>query len=65
MFSERAQRITALRTRGAAVVAAIDWRGVLAVAIPDGPGPGERLALQGESEFRFAAERIAAIIDRG
>lgn len=64
MFSERRQRITALRSEGETTVAAIAWSGVLAIDIPDGPRKGERLAVQGESAFRFVGERIAAIIDR-
>jgi hypothetical protein len=64
MFSERRQRITALRSQGNTTVATIAWSGVLATDIPDGPRKGERLAVQGESAFRFAGERIAAIIDR-
>lgn len=64
MFSERSQRITALRSHDRVTVAAIAWRGVLALDIPDGPRKGARLAVEGESTFRFAGGRIAAIIDR-
>lgn len=64
MFSERLQRITSLRSEHGVTVAAIAWNGVLAIDLPDGPGKGERLEVQGESTFRFAGERIAAIIDR-
>jgi hypothetical protein len=65
MFSARAQRITALAPRGDNLVATIDWRGTLAIDLPDGPAAGAEIALQGESEFGFADGRIARIVDRG
>ncbi|PZP75498.1 MAG: hypothetical protein DI592_19645, partial [Stenotrophomonas maltophilia] len=40
------------------------WRGVFAQDIPDGPGAGTELALQGRSEFAFEDGHIVRIIDR-
>lgn len=65
MFSARMQTVTALAQRGAVLVASIDWRGTLAVDLPDGPAAGTELALRGESEFGFAGGKIARIVDRG
>ena len=65
MFSAREQKVTALAARGDVLVAQIDWRGTLAVAIPDGPAAGTELGLRGESEFGFADGKIARIVDRG
>jgi len=42
----------------------VDFSGVLAVDLPDGPAAGETLRLRGESIFTFRDERIVAIEDR-
>lgn len=64
MFSQREQRIASLAAHGDGLLARIDWRGTLAVDIPDGPQAGTELALSGESEFGFAGGRIVRIVDR-
>jgi hypothetical protein len=64
MFAEREQRVTALAPRGDALVAAIAWRGVLAVDLPGGPPAGTRLALRGESEFVVRDGQLSLVVDR-
>jgi hypothetical protein len=64
MFAEREQRVTALAPRGDALVAAIAWRGQLAVDMPGGPPAGTRLALRGESEYVVRDGRLALVVDR-
>lgn len=64
MFAEREQRVTALAPRGDTLVAAIAWRGLLAVDMPGGPPAGTRLALRGESEFVVRDGHLALVVDR-
>jgi hypothetical protein len=64
MFAEREQRVTALAPRGDALVAAVAWRGQLAVDVPGGPPAGTRLALRGESEFVVRDGQLALVVDR-
>jgi len=42
----------------------VEFSGVLAVDLPDGPAAGETLKLQGESVFTFRDDLIVAIEDR-
>ena len=42
----------------------VDFSGVLAVDLPDGPAAGETLKLRGESIFTFRHDQIVAIEDR-
>ena len=64
LFAEREQRVTALAPRGDTLVAAIAWRGQLAVDVPGGPAAGTRLALRGESEFVVRDGQLALVVDR-
>lgn len=64
MFAAREQRVTALAPRGDALVAAIAWRGQLAVDVPGGPSAGTELSLRGESEFVVRDGRLALVVDR-
>ena len=64
MFAAREQRVTALAPRGDALVAAIAWRGELAVDVPGGPAAGTQLSLRGESEFVVRDGRLALVVDR-
>jgi hypothetical protein len=64
MFSEREQRITALKQGPDSVIVSIAYRGQLAVDIPDGPRAGTVLDLNGESEFVFNDRLISKIVDR-
>jgi hypothetical protein len=64
MFSERAQRITALRFDGDHAVAEVAFSGKFAKDIPGGPSAGTVVALAGTSEFTFEDGCIGTIIDR-
>lgn len=64
MFSERAQRITALRLDGNHAVAEIAFTGKFAKDIPGGPSAGTVVTLEGTSEFTFDDGGISRIIDR-
>jgi ketosteroid isomerase-like protein len=64
MFSEREQRITSVEQGDGALVIGVDYRGRLAVDIPDGPRAGTVINLQGQTEFRFDGALIASIVDR-
>ncbi len=64
LFSARAQQLSGLAFDGDTAYADIDWRGTFAVDVPDGPRAGTTLALKGRSEFTFAGERIAKLVDR-
>jgi hypothetical protein len=65
LFSAREQRLASLDFDGDTAYADIDWHGTFAVDVPDGPRAGSTVALQGRSEFTFAGERIARLVDRG
>ena len=64
IFSEREQRITAIKQGADYVTVVIAYRGQLAVDIPDGPRAGTVLDLNGESEFAFDGDLISRIVDR-
>ena len=64
MFSEREQRVTALRIDGNRAVADIAFTGKFAKDIPGGPAAGTVVALDGTSEFLFDGGCIRQIIDR-
>jgi hypothetical protein len=64
MFSEREQRITAIKQGADSVTMSIGYRGQLAVDIPDGPPAGTVLDMKGESEFSFNGRLISRIVDR-
>ena len=64
MFSEREQRITALRIDGSHAVADIAFTGKFANDIPGGPAAGTVVALEGSSEFFFDSGFISKIVDR-
>ncbi|MCC7053219.1 MAG: nuclear transport factor 2 family protein [Gemmatimonadaceae bacterium] len=64
LFREREQRVTGVVFRDGVAVAAIAYRGVLAVDVPGGPPAGTVLELTGESEFGFTGARIGRLTDR-
>ena len=64
LFSDREQRITAFKRDADSVIVSIAYRGQFAVDIPDGPGVGTVLDLNGESEFAFDGDLISKIVDR-
>jgi len=64
-FSERQQRVVSLEFYKDSVIAAIWYRGRLAVPLPNGPAADTILEMEGHSEYSFASDnRIAKIIDR-
>lgn len=65
LFASRKQTLVDLRDDGDTVVATIDFHGEIAEDIPDGPGAGTIIEMQGTSEFVFRDNRIARVIDRG
>jgi len=62
-FRQRTQTITDLRVTAGQAEAAIDYRGVLAVDLPNGFKAGDTLALQGKSIFRFKDNLICSLED--
>lgn len=64
IFSEREQRITAIKQGADSVIVSIAYRGRLAVDIPDRARAGTVLDLNGESEFAFEDRMISKIVDR-
>jgi ketosteroid isomerase-like protein len=64
VFSEREQRIASLEFALESVFANIEFRGRLAVDMPDGPPAGTVLELKGTSEFSFENGQISKVIDR-
>ena len=64
MFSEREQRITAIKQGADSVIVSIAYRGRLAVDIPDGPRAGTVIDLNVESECGFDGRLISKIVDR-
>lgn len=63
-FSERKQTITAITLKENTVFAEIDYKGILAIDLPNGLKVGEELALKGTSEFTFENDKIVGIVDR-
>lgn len=64
LFAAREQTIVSLEERGDDVIATIDFHGEIAEDIPDGPGAGTIIEMQGTTEFSFANGKINKIIDR-
>ena len=62
-FTQREQRITGLTINGNQAEATIDYTGTLAVDLPNGLQAGEKLELQGRSQFTFAGNQIIRIED--
>lgn len=62
-FSEREQRVTEWQAAGDEVTVLIDYCAVAAVALPNGLQPGDALAMQGKSVFRFENGQIISIED--
>ena len=64
LFSEREQRVTAIRAGANSTIVDLAYRGVFAVDIPNGPPAGTVLDIQGQSEFSFTGGLISKIVDR-
>lgn len=63
IFQSRCQTIITLRIDDDSAVAEIDYRGVLAIDIPNGPSAGQEIRLQGRSAFTFREGKITRIVD--
>jgi steroid delta-isomerase-like uncharacterized protein len=64
LFSSREQRVVEMHDEGDTVFATIDFHGEIAEDIPDGPGAGTIIEMQGTSEFAFAGGKISRVVDR-
>jgi hypothetical protein len=67
LFASRQQFVTEMHEVPGAVdtvIADINFHGEIADDIPDGPGAGTVIELEGTSEFHFAGGKIARVIDR-
>lgn len=62
-FTTREQRIMQIQVKEAQVTVEIDYQGVLAQDLPNGPKAGETLQLNGQSVFCFEADKIVEIQD--
>ena len=62
-FRQRTQTVTDLRITDGQAEVAIDYRGILAVDLPNGLKAGDTLALQGKSIFRFQDNLICSLED--
>jgi len=65
LFASRHQKLVRMHEEGTVVIATIDFHGEIAEDIPDGPGAGSIIEMQGTSEFGFHNGKINRIIDRG
>jgi ketosteroid isomerase-like protein len=63
MFSMRKQTITSFETKDDQAFVGIDYKGVLAMDLPNGMKAGEILQLTGRSEFTFRDGKIYRILD--
>ena len=62
-FSEREQRVTGWQVNGQQVEVDIDYKGVAAIAFPNGLQPGDTLQMQGRSVFQIKNGQIISIED--
>jgi steroid delta-isomerase-like uncharacterized protein len=65
LFAARTQTVIDMHEEGTVVIATIDFHGEIGEDIPDGPGAGSIIEMQGTSEFGFHGGKINRIIDRG
>lgn len=63
LFSTRSQTIKSFLHKEDETEIEIDYHGVLAIDLPDGPKKGEELRLQGRSVFRFSGNKIVELTD--
>lgn len=63
LFEEREMKITAQKIEGIVLENKIDFKGVLALDMPDGPKKGETIELKGRSLFKFKDNEIILIED--
>jgi len=65
LFASREQTVGEIREEGDLVIADVHFHGEIAEDIPDGPGAGTIIEMDGTSEFAFAGGKISRVIDRG
>ena len=63
IFSERLQTVNHYEIKGDLVEIEIDYEGILATDLPNGPKAGETLKIKGKSVFKFKNKRISVIED--
>ena len=63
LFTSRQQTVTAFNAAGDGASIEVAYEGVLAADLPNGMKAGDRLNLNGRSEFEFKDGRIARIVD--
>lgn len=63
LFDEREMKITAQKIEGIILENKIDFKGVLALDMLDGPKKGEMIELKGKSLFKFKDNKIILIED--
>lgn len=63
-FQRREQRLVDLQVDGNRTLARIDFHGLLSRDLPEGSIAGTTLHLQGTTEFTFAGDLIACVVDR-
>lgn len=64
LFSARHQSIRALNAGAECITVDIDYKGVFAIDLPEGPRAGDFIELVGRSEFLFKGGKIILIVDR-
>jgi hypothetical protein len=64
LFASRKQTVKTIKIEGDSAFAEIEFEGILAQDLPNGLKAGEKLALQGTTEFVFTNGVISSIIDR-
>lgn len=62
-FSSRKQDIVSWEVSQDTVTIAVDYVGVLAMDIPEGPKKGDTLSLKGKSTFVFEGNKIKQLVD--
>ena len=63
MFTEREQKITSYTELDDTVNAEINFRGILAIELPNGLKSGENLVMNGKSKYVFKDNLIIFLID--
>jgi ketosteroid isomerase-like protein len=64
LFASRKQTVKTIKIEGDSAFVEIEFEGVLAEDLPNGVKAGEKLALQGTSEFVFMNGFISSIVDK-
>lgn len=63
LFEERKMEVTAQKIEGNVLENKINFIGILAIDMPDGPKKGEMIELKGKSLFKFKDNKIILIED--